>query len=94
MTIGTENALQSMGRARERRRKNVSALFDPEQHSNDCQFKKKRMCGHCGGWKAIVNNGGAAGEGPVRRHVQPLRHTMIRPISPDKNATNPLTCPS
>ena len=52
--------------------KTVSARFDPEQHSNDGQVKKENDVGDFAGGKSDCNNGGAAGDGPVRRHIQPL----------------------
>ena len=52
--------------------KTVSARFDPEQHSNDGQVKKENDVRHCARGKSDCNNGGAAGDGPVRRHIQPL----------------------
>ena len=52
--------------------KTVSARLDPEQHSNDGQVKKENDVRHAAGGKSDCNNGGAAGDGPVRRHIQPL----------------------
>jgi len=52
--------------------KTVSARFDPEQHSNDGQIKKENNVRHSTSGKSDCNNGGAAGDGPVSRHIQPL----------------------
>src|SRR6476620_7200856 len=52
--------------------KTVSARLDPEQHSNDGQVKKENDVRHGARGKSDCNNSRAAGDGPVRRHVQPL----------------------
>ena len=52
--------------------KPVSARFDPEQYSNDSQVKKENDVRHFAGGKSDCNNGGAAGDRPVCRHIQPL----------------------
>jgi hypothetical protein len=52
--------------------KTVSARLDPKQHSNDGQVKKENDMRHFAGGKSDCNNGGAAGDGPVRRHIQSL----------------------
>ena len=52
--------------------KTVSARLDPQQHSNDGQVKKENDVRHGARGKSDCNNGGAAGDGPVRRHIQPL----------------------
>ena len=52
--------------------KTVSARFDPEQHTNDGQVKKENDVRHFARGKRDCNNGGAAGDGPVGRHIQPL----------------------
>jgi len=52
--------------------KTVSARLDPKQHSNDGQVKKENDMRHFAGGKSDCNNGCAAGDGPVRRHIQPL----------------------
>ena len=52
--------------------KTVSARLDPEQHSNDGQVEKENDVRHTARGKRDCNNGGAAGDGPVRRHIQPL----------------------
>ena len=52
--------------------KTVPAGLDPEQHSNDGQVKEENDVRHAAGRKRDCNNRGAAGDRPVRRHVQPL----------------------
>ncbi len=52
--------------------KAVSSRFDPEQHSNDSQVKKENDVRHFARGKSDRNNGSAAGDGPVGRHIQPL----------------------
>jgi hypothetical protein len=51
--------------------KTVSARFDPEQHNDDGQVKKENDVRHFARRKSDCNNGGAAGDGPVSRHIQP-----------------------
>jgi len=52
--------------------KTVSARFDPEQHSNDSEVKKENNVRHFAGGKSDCNNGSAAGDRPVGRHIQSL----------------------
>ena len=52
--------------------KTISPRFNPEQHSNDGEVKKENDVRHFAGRKSDCNNGGAAGDGPVGRHIQPL----------------------
>ena len=52
--------------------KTVSARLDPEQHGNDGQVEKENDVRHVASGKGDRNNRGAAGDGPVRGHVQPL----------------------
>src|SRR5258705_10971736 len=67
--------------------KTVSARFDPEQHSNDCQVKKENNVRHGAGGKSDCNNGGACRGGPIWRLVQPVPpHPELPPIAPLKKA--------
>jgi hypothetical protein len=50
----------------------ISARFDPEQHSNDRQVKKENDVRHFAGRESDCDNRGAAGNGPIRRHIEPL----------------------
>jgi hypothetical protein len=52
--------------------KTVSARFDPEQHTNDGQVEKENDVRHPARGKSDCNNGRAAGDSPVSRHIQPL----------------------
>jgi hypothetical protein len=52
--------------------KTVSARFDPKQHSNNGEVKKENDVRDFARGKRDCDNGGAAGDGPVRRHIQPL----------------------
>ena len=59
--------------------KTVSPRFDPEQHSNDGEVKKENDVRHFAGRKSDCNNGGAAGDGPVGRHIEPLSPNHASP---------------
>ncbi len=52
--------------------KTVPARLDPEQHSNNGQVEKENDMRHFARGKCDGDNGGAAGDRPVRRHVQSL----------------------
>src|SRR5438445_13311496 len=52
--------------------KPVSTRHDPKQHGNNRQVKKENDVWHFARGKGDCNNGGAAGDGPVCGHVQPL----------------------
>ena len=47
----------------------VTARLDPEQHPNNGQIKKEDDVRHFAGGKGNGNNGGAAGDGPVRGYI-------------------------
>src|SRR4051812_44436660 len=52
--------------------KTVSARLDPQQHSNNSQVEKENDVRHVASGKSDRNNRSAAGDGPVRGHIQPL----------------------
>ena len=52
--------------------KPVSTRLDPKQDGNNRQIKKENDVWHFARGKGDCNNGGAAGDGPVCGHVQPL----------------------
>jgi hypothetical protein len=52
--------------------KTVSSRLDPEQHSNDGEVEKENDVRHSARGKSDCNNGCAAGDCPVRRHIQSL----------------------
>ena len=50
----------------------VTARFDPEQHPDDGEIEKENDMRHLARGKRDGDNGGAAGDGPIGRHVEPL----------------------
>ena len=52
--------------------KPVTARFDPEHHPDDREIEKENDVRHLATRKRDRNNGGAAGDGPVGRDVEPL----------------------
>jgi len=51
--------------------KTITPRFDPEKHPNDCQIKKEDDVRHFTRRKGDGDDGGAAGDRPVCRHVEP-----------------------
>ena len=50
----------------------VSTGLNPEQHPDDGEIEKENYVWHFPRGKRDCDNGGAAGDRPVRGHVQPL----------------------
>src|ERR1043166_7468957 len=50
----------------------VTSGFDPEHNPNDGEVEKENDVGDIAIGKGDCNNGGAAGDGPVRRDIEPL----------------------
>ncbi len=52
--------------------KPITAAFDPEHHPNDREIEKENDVGDVASGKGDSDNGSAAGDGPVRRDIEPL----------------------
>ena len=52
--------------------KPITPAFDPEHHPNDREIEKENDVRDVAISKSDGDNGGAAGDGPVRRDIEPL----------------------
>lgn len=50
----------------------ITSGFDPEQHPKDSEIKKENNVRHFAAGESDCNDGGAAGNGPVCGHIEPL----------------------